>query len=116
MQAQLQSQQMQIAEFQQREQEFQQRLLSDVHQVQALTPLQPFVPTAEKTKSRVGRRELSMLSDSLARAHRAANQAFKVAGDVKAMVKSIEGWELGKMSFFCMVHSGVQLQMHCFGE
>ena len=111
MQAQLQAQQIQIAEYQQREQLFQQQF-----QVQASTLLQPFVPPAEKTKSRLGRRELAMLSDSLSRAHKAANQAAKVAGDVKAMMKNIEGWELGNMSFFCMVHSGVQLQMHCFGE
>ena len=111
MQAQLQSQQMQLAEYQQREQLFQQQF-----QVQASTLLQPFNPPAEKNKSRLGRRELAMLSDSLSRAHKAANQAAKVAGDVKAMMKNIEGWELGKMSFFCMVHSGVQLQMHCFGE
>ena len=116
MQAQLQAQQMQIAEYQQREQLFQQQFLSGTHQVQASTLLQPFVPPAEKTKSRLGRRELAMLSDSLSRAHKAANQAAKVAGDVKAMMKNIEGWELGNMSFFCMVHSGVQLQMHCFGE
>ena len=82
MQAQLQAQQMQIAEYQQREQLFQQHF-----QVQASTLLQPFVPPAEKTKSRLGRRELAMLSDSLSRAHKAANQAAKVAGDVKAMMK-----------------------------
>ena len=111
MQAQLQAQQIQIAEYQQREQLFQQQF-----QVQASTLLQPFNPPAEKNKSRLGRRELAMLSDSLSRAHKAANQAAKVAGDVKAMMKNIEGWELGNMSFFCMVHSGVQLQMHCFGE
>ena len=111
MKAQLQSQQMQIVEFQQREQLFQQQF-----QMQASTFLPMINPPAEKNKSRPGRSQLAMLSDSLSRAQKAANQAAKVAGDVKAMMKNIEGWELGNMSFFCMVHSGVQLQMHCFGE
>ena len=111
MQAQLQAQQMQIAEYQQREQLFQQQF-----QMQASTFLPMINPPAEKNKSRPGRSQLAMLSDSLSRAQKAANQAAKVAGDVKAMMKNIEGWELGNMSFFCMVHSGVQLQMHCFGE
>ena len=111
MQAQLQSQQMQIAEFQQREQLFQQQF-----QMQASLHLPMINPLVEKNKSRPERSQLAMLSDALSRAKKAANQAAKVAGDVKAMMKNIEGWELGNMSFFCMVHSGVQLQMHCFGE
>ena len=111
MQAQLQAQQMQIAEYQQREQLFQQQF-----QMQASTLLPMINPPVEKNKSRPGRSQLAMLSDALSRAQKAANQAAKVAGDVKAMMKNIEGWELGNMSFFCMVHSGVQLQMHCFGE
>ena len=111
MQAQLQSQQMQIAEFQQREQLFQQQF-----QMQASTLLPMINPPVEKNKSRPGRSQLAMLSDALSRAQKAANQAAKVAGDVKAMMKNIEGWELGNMSFFCMVYSGDQLQMHCFGE
>ena len=111
MQAQLQSQQMQIAEYQQREQLFQQQF-----QMQASTLLPMINPPVEKNKSRPGRSQLAMLSDALSRAQKAANQAAKVAGDVKAMMKNIEGWELGNMSFFCMVYSGVQLQMHCFGE
>ena len=111
MKAQLQSQQMQLAEYQQREQLFQQQF-----QMQASTFLPMINPPAEKNKSRPGRSQLALLSDSLSRAQKAANQAAKVAGDVKAMMKNIEGWELGNMSFFCMVHSGFQLQMHCFGE
>ena len=111
MKAQLQSQQMQIVEFQQREQLFQQQF-----QMQASLHLPMINPPVEKNKSRPGRSQLAMLSDALSRAKKAANQAAKVAGDVKAMMKNIEGWELGNMSFFCMVYSGVQLQMHCFGE